>query len=1092
MRNHGAKRGNYTLIAAAGLPVLLGLAAITIDASRVQLARSEVKMAAESIAHSALISMKDGDNQAKVRRKAHKVGLLNDVDGDTVDIRAQKHVEFGTWDFDNKTWSANPRAFNSVRVVYGRNKDHREGPLDMVLTPFMGTHYIDIQDEAATVAAFRPRDICIAVDVTASFAGEMPDARKAALALLQSMDDHYIYNDQVCMVAFVGDGQVFTGLEDVREEKTTIASKWDGSFWGKSGPVTGEKQWYFQEGGRHWGWTGNYGNIWDGTYSKVQTGTKQLTKYKDVFSHYRPESFTVNESYVTTEDYTVPVKVTYNEAFQESYACKKTKTIQVPYNTSYTVMVPYTHTFEERVPYTVSVPVEKTKQVPVFKRREVVGTQSVTKTRSVPFFKRYEQVGTETFTNGEWRDKYAFPVFKGYETAYRDEEYTERRYYRATYEKYSQIGSETAFRTETYKEKRVNDYSYEKWVQVDTRPGTETQTYLEKRYSKNKYESYLKTGTKTVTETTIDYKRYVSGTYSSYWIDVAWCDVTRDDCVAITQTIEREEPVYGWTVVPYCSSYRSDCRKTKIYSWIETTYCGYWDTCRSRTRTVTIDIPIMDWKAVSYCTPSQNCRRATGYSWRETRYCGYWDTCRTSTRQVAYDKPIMKWVPIGSCDHYRSDCNRIKTYYWQEVISCPMWATCRDRTRVVAYQKRIYENKYYWNYVRGSHYVGRYWVAFEDTRPVYDWVHYDSAVAGSVLAGYQDERYTIQEDVYGWVQHDSAVSGAILSHYKTVTYVENEAQTRFKLVSKSESREREETRTKTLVRDEVVTYDDTCTREATRTAVRWDKETRTRSVTKVRTITKYRDVPVMVKQPYTVEIPVYEQQKNYQLEKLYDWIDVEGGIAWGPTTFTKDYGLTWCDSRCGVSSIKNGKMYGAHQCSDSYAGNLWHEVWTDPVITKDVQKATPGAQAEHWAVQMPHCGMGGGNTNQGTGLDAAIDEILLNGSNGAMRHIALMSDGEATEPSPYWANIYGTPNLRGHSAQTWGHVQADDGWDNHDISISAVSFNEAPNAEAQKRQSQYLRSLTRGHGHFHETPNATELSQIMTDIGKQMDVVLVQ
>ena len=31
-----------------------------------------------------------------------------------------------------------------------------------------------------------------------------------------------------------------------------------------------------------------------------------------------------------------------------------------------------------------------------------------------------------------------------------------------------------------------------------------------------------------------------------------------------------------------------------------------------------------------------------------------------------------------------------------------------------------------------------------------------------------------------------------------------------------------------------------------------------------------------------------------------------------------------------------------------------------------------------------HIGVGGGNTNQGTGLDAAIDEILTNGSSGSI------------------------------------------------------------------------------------------------------------
>ena len=72
MRKYFSKPRNYTLVAATGLPVMLGMAAVTIDASRVQRARNEVNMAAESIAHAALMSMKDGDSAAAARRKAQQ------------------------------------------------------------------------------------------------------------------------------------------------------------------------------------------------------------------------------------------------------------------------------------------------------------------------------------------------------------------------------------------------------------------------------------------------------------------------------------------------------------------------------------------------------------------------------------------------------------------------------------------------------------------------------------------------------------------------------------------------------------------------------------------------------------------------------------------------------------------------------------------------------------------------------------------------------------------------------------------------------------------------------------------------------------
>ena len=171
---------------------------------------------------------------------------------------------------------------------------------------------------------------------------------------------------------------------------------------------------------------------------------------------------------------------------------------------------------------------------------------------------------------------------------------------------------------------------------------------------------------------------------------------------------------------------------------------------------------------------------------------------------------------------------------------------------------------------------------------------------------------------------------------------------------------------------------------------------------------------------------------------------------------------------------------------------MWHAVYRDPSSKLDIQKHTPGADAEHYAAQMPHCGLGGGNTSQGTGLDAAIDEILTRGSAGSMRHMALVSDGSPINPMTYWSNIYGKPSTLGKSAADWGVYQANDAWKNYDMSISTVSFNNSTNAKDRLAQSTYLKSLVRGHGNFYETPTASQLVVLMNNIANNMEVVLVQ
>jgi hypothetical protein len=223
------RRGNYTIIAAAGLPVILGFTAMAVDGMRVQLAKAQLSQAADGIAHAALISMRDRDSAHEIRVKARKYGKTNDIFGNDVNIKSWKHMKFGFWDFETNTWTEKSAMQNAVRVTLNRDNDNRDGPLQMMLTPMMGLNYMDLQSENASIAAMRTRDTVVVVDTTGSFVNEMPDAKKAALTLLTTMRERYIPGDRVGMATFVGDGQLFTPLKDGYTEYASIYASWSGT-----------------------------------------------------------------------------------------------------------------------------------------------------------------------------------------------------------------------------------------------------------------------------------------------------------------------------------------------------------------------------------------------------------------------------------------------------------------------------------------------------------------------------------------------------------------------------------------------------------------------------------------------------------------------------------------------------------------------------------------------------------------------------------------------------------------------------------------------------------------------------------------------
>jgi hypothetical protein len=113
-----------------------------------------------------------------------------------------------------------------------------------------------------------------------------------------------------------------------------------------------------------------------------------------------------------------------------------------------------------------------------------------------------------------------------------------------------------------------------------------------------------------------------------------------------------------------------------------------------------------------------------------------------------------------------------------------------------------------------------------------------------------------------------------------------------------------------------------------------------------------------------------------------------------------------------------------------------------------------------------------GYTNPGLGILNATTELVANNKAGNIKVIVLVSDGAPS--GPWKSGVYG--------------VQMADYAASKGVSIYTVSFNEENDA-AQKK---YLASLKRGYGKAYDTPDSSQLKEILEDIAKSLPVALVE
>lgn len=223
------RQGNVAIIMALSMTVIMLFAALAIDVSYMRTTEFELHNAADAAAHAALVDMRLGFSEADATDRALQIAARNTAAGTAVTVDPVD-VEFGQWDYSLKAFSPGLEPPNSVRVTANRLNGSLDGPINLLIGPFVGRP--TAQATASATGAYRSRDIVIVQDITGSFKEEMDDAAAADVAFLKYMNDHAIPNDQIGMVVFAGTATVFSSLTDISTGYESLLTKWEGD--GKS------------------------------------------------------------------------------------------------------------------------------------------------------------------------------------------------------------------------------------------------------------------------------------------------------------------------------------------------------------------------------------------------------------------------------------------------------------------------------------------------------------------------------------------------------------------------------------------------------------------------------------------------------------------------------------------------------------------------------------------------------------------------------------------------------------------------------------------------------------------------------------------
>ncbi len=207
-----SQQGTVLVMVVLALMVLLGMAALSIDVSRLALAKQELQDVADAAALAGCARLRQGFDIHQAQQAAVEIANANTVLGRPLVLDPAIDVEIGGWDPQAQQivpWSATFTAV-AVKVTARRTTDSPDGPIPMIFGGLFGVEHVDMAalGAASVRSSTSPRDvveIIVVQDASGSFQEEWADAIDGDWAMIDLMNGVSIAGDSVGFVAFDND-----------------------------------------------------------------------------------------------------------------------------------------------------------------------------------------------------------------------------------------------------------------------------------------------------------------------------------------------------------------------------------------------------------------------------------------------------------------------------------------------------------------------------------------------------------------------------------------------------------------------------------------------------------------------------------------------------------------------------------------------------------------------------------------------------------------------------------------------------------------------------------------------------------------------
>lgn len=218
-----ARRGNYAMLFAVALAVLLGFGALAIDIAYQIMTKAQAQGVADAASQAAIIVLRQTGDQTQARRAAEHVVSLNAVAHGRATMT---ELTFGSWDDAEPDPVFRPTVVrpNAARVRVARAGD---ASVPYLLAPILGFESFDVN--AMATSAARSTQVIIVLDVTGSWGErDFAEARAAVLTALDMLTLSASDVDEVGLTIFTNRyAWEYTPLTDIALPENAIAVQAD-------------------------------------------------------------------------------------------------------------------------------------------------------------------------------------------------------------------------------------------------------------------------------------------------------------------------------------------------------------------------------------------------------------------------------------------------------------------------------------------------------------------------------------------------------------------------------------------------------------------------------------------------------------------------------------------------------------------------------------------------------------------------------------------------------------------------------------------------------------------------------------------------